>query len=127
MLENEPKIINNEGDFRGGNNGDGNYGGDINNDGGGIYGGGGISGKKEQDNKKDKEEKNYNYKKCLPLLLIIILICVLYILVGVIFWKINKNKKDYEKRVDKIEIYINQNISEIEEKIYKKCSCTNNL
>ena len=138
-LEKEkPKIINNEGVFGGGNNGGGIYGGGGGG-GGGVGGGGGggifrggdgiygdgdgdkIEGKKEEKNNK----KDYN-KKAL-LLLIIILICILYILVGVIFWKINTNKNDCEKRIDNVEIYIIQNISEIEEKIYKKCSCTNNL
>jgi hypothetical protein len=138
-LEKEkPKIINNEGVLRGGNNegriyGGGGGGGDrIYKGGDRIYGGGdriytgenryyggGIYG----DGVMIVNKKNYNNKALL--LLIIILICILYILVGVIFWMINKN--DYEKRIDNIEIYIIQNISEIEEKIYKKCSCTNNL
>ena len=151
-LEKEkPKIINNEGVFRGGNNG-GGVGGGIYRGGdriyrgggeGGIYrgvdriyrgGGGGDRIYRDGDRiyrdgggiiEVNVNKKNYNNKALL--LLIIILICILYILVGVIFWRININKNDYEKRIDNIEIYIIQNISEIEEKIYKKCSCTNNL
>lgn len=29
------------------------------------------------------------------------------------FWRIEKNKKDYDKRINKIENYINQNINEL--------------
>ena len=71
-------------------------------------------------------KSNFFFKKCFPLLLIIILICILYILVGIIFWRIKKNKKDCEKRIKELEIYFNQTIIKLEEKIDILNNNTNN-
>ena len=75
---------------------------------------------------KEGNESNIFFKKCFPLLLIIILICILYILVGIIFWRIKKNKKDCEKRIKELEIYFNQTIIKLEEKIDILNNNTNN-
>ena len=66
------------------------------------------------------------FTKWFPLLLIIILICILYILVGIIFWRIKKNKKDCEERIKELEIYFNQTIIKLEEKIDILNNNTNN-
>ena len=71
-------------------------------------------------------KSNFFFKKCFPLLLIIILICILYILVGIIFWRIKKNKKDCEERIKELEIYFNQTIIKLEEKIDILNNNTNN-